>query len=158
MFGNWPATSIAVETPSDNIEMIKKTPYSIGYGPAALAISNGMAYTQLKNREGNFVSPSEDNISAAAINASWDEHNGFNVILTDQPGTHTWPISMTSFIILRKSTELSERNRELLKYIKYSLRYGGLIAFENNFIPLPEAISTLVRSSLDNMANGKDSY
>jgi phosphate transport system substrate-binding protein len=156
MAGEWPATSISVESPPDNIAMLKKTPYSIGYGPASLAIKHGMAYVQMKNKAGNFVSPSDDNITAAALNTNWVASDGFNVILTDQPGANTWPISMTSFVLIRKSAEQTERSREFLKYIKYSLRNGGLRAFENNYIPLPDAISSSVRSSLDNMANGKD--
>lgn len=155
MAGNWPATSITTQSPLENIAMIKKTPYSIGYGPASLAIKQGMAYVQMKNKAGNFVSPSDDNISAAALNTSWEAGDGFNVILTDQPGANTWPISMTSFVLIGKSNENTERSREVLKYFKYSLHYGGLKAFENNYIPLPDAIASGVRSSLDNVANGK---
>lgn len=156
MAGSWPATSIAVQNPSENIATIKKTPYSIGYGPASLAIKEGLAYVQLKNKAGNFVSPSDENISAAASNAKWDESNGFDVVLTDQPGAHTWPISMTSFVLISKSNEHTERGREFLKYIKYSLRNGGLKAFQNNYTPLPDAVSGAVRLSLDNMANEKE--
>ena len=153
MAGDWPATSIAVNNPPENIEMIKKTAYSIGYGPASLAIKHGLAYVQMKNKAGNFVSPSDENISAAAANTNWDANDGFNVILTDQSGVNTWPISMTSFILIRKSGEHTERNKELMKYIKYSLRNGGLKAFQINYIPLPEKVSSLVRTNMDSMAN-----
>ncbi len=148
MAGDWPATSIATETTSDNITMNKKTLYSIGYGPASMAIANGLAYAQMKNKAGNFVSPSDDNISAAALNATWDESKGFDVVLTNPSGANSWPITMTSFVLVRKSSENNGRSKEVLKYIKYSLRNGSLKAFQNNYTPLPDAVSSVVRLSI----------
>jgi len=155
MAGSWPASAIEVNSPPENIAMIKKTPNSIGYAPISHIMKNGMAYVQMKNKAGNFVSPSDENISAAAENANWDVSNGFGVVLTDQPGASTWPLSMASFALVRQVSEHPERTREVLKYFKYSLRYGGLKAIQYDYIPLPESVRAKVSSSWNGIVDEK---
>ena len=155
MGGSWPATSIEVKTPAESLEKIKNTQYAFGYGPVSLALKNKLSYVQMKNKAGNFVSPSDENVSAAAVNAKWDESTGFDVVLSDQPGATSWPITSASFVLVRKLSEQPERSREILKYFKYSLRYGGLKAVQYDFIPLPESVTSVVRSSWKSIVDEK---
>ena len=155
MAGSWPATSIEVKDPIENVETIKKTKFGIGYGPVSQIMKNGLVYVQMKNKAGLFISPSDENISAAAVNASWDESNGFDVVLTDQPGASSWPLSMASFALINKVSAHPERTREILKYFKYSLRYGGLKAVQYDYIPLPDAVSSVVRAGWANIVDEK---
>jgi len=155
MGGEWPATAIEVKNPKEHFDKIKENPNSIGYGSIPLAMKYGLPYVKMRNIEGNFVSPSDENVSAAASNAKWDESNGFDVVLTDQPGANTWPMSNTSFILLRKTSDHPERTRELLKFFKYGLRYGGLKAVESDYIPLPDAVTKVVQKSWNNIVDEK---
>jgi len=155
MAGSWPATSIEVKDPNENVAVIKKTLYSIGYGPVSQIMKSGLAYAQMKNKAGYYISPSDENISAAAVNAKWDEGDGFNVVLTDQPGATSWPLSFASFALVRKLSEQPERSREVLKYFNYSLRYGGLKAVQYDYIPLPESVKLVVRSSWSGIVDDK---
>jgi phosphate transport system substrate-binding protein len=153
MAGTWPANSIEVKNPPDNIEMIRKTVYAIGYGPIPHIMKNSLSYVQMKNNAGKFVSPSDENISAAAINAKWDESNGFEVILTDQPGATSWPLCFASYVLMSKVSTHPENSRELLKYFKYSLRYGGLKAVQFDYIPLPEAVRSIILPSWNSIVD-----
>jgi len=153
MAGTWPATAIEVKDPNENVAMIKKTQYAIGYAPIPQIMKAGLAYVQMKNKAGKFISPSDENISSAAINANWDESNGFDVVLTDQPGATSWPLSMASFALVRKVSEHPERTREALKYFKYSLRYGGLTAVQYDVIPLPGSVQSVVRASWNSIVD-----
>lgn len=155
MGGAWPASSIEVKDAVENFATIKKTQYCLGYGAISLAMKHGLSYVQMKNLAGNFVSPSDENVSAAAINAKWDESNGFNVVMTDQPGATSWPMSFASFVLVRRQSPDPERSREMLKYFKYSLRYGGLKAVEYDFTPLPEAVTSIIRASWNNIVDDK---
>jgi phosphate transport system substrate-binding protein len=147
MAGAWPAGSIEVKDAVENFDTIKKTQFCLGYGAIALTMKHGLSYVQMKNQAGIFVSPSFDNVAAAAANATWDVSNGFNVVLTDQPGASSWPMSFASFLLVRKQSATPERSKELLKFFKYNLRYGGLKAIENDHIPLPEDVTAIVRAS-----------
>lgn len=155
MAGTWPETSIEVKDPVENVEKLKKTQYAIGYGPVSHIMKHGLSYVQLKNKAGNYISPSDENISAAAVNAKWEESKGMDIVLTDQPGPSSWPLSMASFALVRKVSEQPERSREVLKYFKYSLRYGGLKAVQYDYIPLPEPVRKVVRSSWHNIVDDK---
>lgn len=155
MAGDFPPGSIEVKNPEENISKIKNTPFSFGYSAVPQIMKNGLSYTQLKNKAGKFVSPSDENISAAAENANWDANNGFAVVLTDQPGANSWPLSMASYALMSKNPEDAERSREALRYFKYSLRYGGLKAIQYDYIPLPESVKTKVRSSWNVIVDSK---
>ncbi len=155
MAGTWPATSIEVKDPLENIKKIKETPYAIGYGPVPQIMKNKLAYVQLRNQAGNFVSPGDDNISASAENAKWDESSGLDVVLTDQPGAQSWPLTFASYALVHKVSENSERTRELLKFFKYSIRYGGLKAVQNDFTPLPDSVKPVVHSIWKNIVDDK---
>lgn len=155
MGGAWPAGSIEVKDAVENFAVIKKTPYCLGYGSISLAMKHGLSYVQLKNQAGNFISPSYENVAAAADSAKWDVTNGFNEVLTDQPGASSWPMSFASFVLVRKQSASPERTRDMLKYFKYSLRYGGLKAVEYDYIPLPEAVTATVRASWSAIVDDK---
>ena len=155
MAGSWPATAIEVKDPIENINKIKDTPYAIGYGPVPHIMKGKLAYAQLKNQAGIFVSPGDDNISASAENAKWEESNGLDVVLTDQPGAQSWPLTFASYALLPRVSENPERTRELLKFFKYSIRYGGLKAVQNDFTPLPESVKPAVHSIWKNIVDDK---
>lgn len=153
MSGVWPETAIEVKNPQENLEFIKKTPFSIGYGPIQLAIKNDLAYVKLKNKAGNFVSPSDESISEAAANAVWDEKNGFDVVLTDEPGKNSWPMSNASFFLVRNDSLGQARTREVIKYFRQGLRYGGLLASQNNFTHMPASVVFAISTNLKSLGN-----
>jgi phosphate transport system substrate-binding protein len=155
MAGTWPEKSIEVKDPIEYAAMMKKTLYSIGYLPVPQIMKNELVYAQLKTQAGTYISPSDENISAAAENAKWDESDGFNVVLTNQPGATSWPLSFASFVLVRKVSEHPERSKEILKYFKYSLRYGGLKAIQYDYIPLPESVKSVITSSLSSIVDEK---
>jgi phosphate transport system substrate-binding protein len=155
MAGNWPASAIEVKDPIQGAATIKKPSYSIGYLAVPQIMKNGLTYVQLQNKAGKFVSPSDENISAAAEGANWDSATGMSVILTDQPGESSWPLAMASFALLRKTADQPERSVEVLKYFKYNLRYGGLRAVQQDYIPLPETVKVKVRASWADIVDSK---
>ena len=59
---------------------------SIGYVEFAYALQTKMTYTILRNKAGEFVSPTIESFQAAAANADWKTAPGFYMVLTDQPG------------------------------------------------------------------------
>ena len=155
MAGSWPAGAIEVKNPIENIDKIKNTPFTLGYGPVPHIMKGKLSYAQLKNKAGNYVSPGDDNIAAAAENAKWDESDGLDVVLTDQPGANSWPLSFASYALVPRVSDNPERTKELLKFFKYSIRYGGLKAVQNDFIPLPESVKPVVHSIWKSIVDDK---
>lgn len=120
---------------------------SIGYVEYAYALQNKMAHVQLRNRDGQFVSPNDNNFRAAAANAKWDKDNGFYEILTNEPGKDSWPITGATFILIHKSPEKAENAKEVLKFFDWAYTNGGKLASDLDYVPLPANVVTMIRDA-----------
>ncbi len=124
-----------------NVQRIKN---SIGYVEFAYAKKNNMQYTQLKNKDGQFVAPDDDAFKAAAANADWAKTPGFGVVLTNQPGKASWPITGASFILMHKVQADAAKGKEVLKFFDWAYKNGAAMATELDYIPMPAAVTKLV--------------
>jgi len=134
-----------------NVQRIKG---SIGYVEWAFAKKNKIAHTQLKNKEGVFLQPDDDNFKAAAANADWAKTPGFAIVLTDQAGKASWPITGVSYILMHKSQADAAKGKEVLKFFDWSFKNGDAAAVELDYVPLPESVTKLVADAWK--ANLKD--
>lgn len=134
-----------------NVQRIKG---SIGYVEYAYAKKNKMSHTQLKNRDGQFVQPDDESFKAAAAGADWAKTPGMGVVLTNQAGKASWPITGASFILLHKSQASAERAKEVLKFFDWSYKNGGAMASELDYVAMPPAVVKQVQESWK--ANVKD--
>jgi phosphate transport system substrate-binding protein len=127
-----------------NVQRIKG---AIGYVEWAYAKKNKMSHTQLKNRDGQFLQPDDDNFKAAAAGAEWTKTPGFAVVLTDQAGKASWPITGVSYILMHKSQADAQKGKEVLKFFDWSFKNGGASAAELDYVPLPPSVVTLVQGA-----------
>src|ERR1700753_3519462 len=82
---------------------IGQTKNSIGYVEYAYAKQNKLIFTALVNKGGKTVQPTVEAFQAAASNADWAKAPGYYVILTDQPGDKSWPITASTFILMHRA-------------------------------------------------------
>jgi phosphate transport system substrate-binding protein len=134
-----------------NVQRIKG---AIGYVEWAYAKKNKMAHTQLKNKDGNFLQPDDDFFKAAAANAEWTKTPGFGVVLTDQAGKNSWPITGVSFILMHKHQADAAKGKEVVKFFDWAFKNGGAAATELDYVPLPASVVKLVQDAWK--ANLKD--
>ena len=127
-----------------NVQRIKN---SIGYVEYAYAKKNKMGHVQLKNRDGQFVQPDDDNFKAAAAGADWAKAPGFAVVLTDQPGKNSWPITGASFILMHKVQDDAAKGKEVLKFFDWAYKNGGAMAAELDYVALPAPVTKLVQDA-----------
>ena len=126
---------------------VKETDGAIGYVDYADAMDKHLDYVVLKNNDGYFVRPNAGSTQSAAAGAKWNAENGFYQILTNAPGESSWPITATTFIIIRKDVQNIERLHEILKYIDWCYRTGELPAMYLDFVMMPKNVMEKVRSS-----------
>ncbi|MGZ3237264.1 MAG: phosphate ABC transporter substrate-binding protein PstS, partial [Burkholderiaceae bacterium] len=119
---------------------------AIGYVEYAYAKKNRMQYTQLKNRDGHFVLPGEESFRAAAAGADWAKAPDFSLVLTDQEGSTSWPITGASFILMHKGSDSSSA-KEALRFFDWAYRNGGQIASDLDYVSLPQSVYKLVEIS-----------
>ena len=113
---------------------------AIGYVESAYAIQNHMAHAKLKNHDGNFVDPTDDSVQAAAKGADWTHAHGFYMVLTDQPGAASWPITGASFVLVHRQQKDTETGRAVLRFFDWGYRNGGAAAKELGYIPMPTGV------------------
>ncbi|HCU53141.1 MAG TPA: phosphate ABC transporter substrate-binding protein PstS [Gammaproteobacteria bacterium] len=123
---------------------------SIGYVEYAYALQNKMTYAQMQNKAGNFVNPETETFQAAAAGADWAGTPGFNVMLTDQAGAKSWPITGATFILVYKKQEKPETAKEALKFFDWAYRHGDKMAVELHYVPMPDSVVKLVENTWKN--------
>jgi phosphate transport system substrate-binding protein len=127
-----------------NVQRVKN---SIGYVEYAYAKRNNMSYTQVKNQDGQFVEPADATFKAAASGADWAKAAGFGVVLTNQAGKSSWPITGATYILMHKTQASSEKGKEVLKFFDYSYKNGGTVATELDYVAMPESVVKLVQDA-----------
>jgi len=126
---------------------IGQTRNSIGYVEYAYAKQNKLTYTALINKAGKTVQPTVASFQAAASNADWAKAPGYYVILTDQPGEQSWPITASTFILMHKEPADKAASGEAVKFFKWAFAKGGKMAEELDYIPMPEPVVKLIEKT-----------
>ena len=142
----WP-TGIGAKGNEGVANMTTQTDGAIGYVEYAYAKQNKMAYAKLINQAGMSVEPSADTFQAAAANADWTHADGYYLILTDQQGAKSWPITGASFILLYKEPADAVAVGEALKFFAWAYKDGTAMAAELDYVPLPAALITAVKAT-----------
>ena len=115
----------------------------------------------MANRDGTFVAPNDDSFKAAAAGADWAKAPGMALLLTDQPGKPSWPITGASFILMHKVQDKPENAKEVLKFFEWAFKNGDKMADELDYVPMPDAVVKLIQANWKSQlkdASGKAVY
>jgi phosphate transport system substrate-binding protein len=126
---------------------VAQTKGSIGYVEYAYAKQNKMSFAMLTNKSGAVVSPSADSFQAAAANADWSKADSYYLILTDQAGAKSWPITGASFILVYQQPADAAPVNEALKFFAWAYKDGAAMASELDYVPLPAALVDQVKKT-----------
>ena len=127
-------------------QYVQRIKGSIGYVEYAYAKKNKLDHIAMKNKAGQFVQPTEGAFAAASAGADWKGTPGMAVVLTDQSGEKSWPMSGASFILMHAKPAKVESSREVLKFFDWALKNGGKSASELEYVPLPPATVSLIQA------------
>jgi phosphate transport system substrate-binding protein len=142
----WPA-GIGAKGNDGVANNVGTTKGAIGYVEYAYAKQNKLTYADLLNKAGKVVAPTLESFQAAAANADWANSPGFYVILTDQPGEKSWPLTAATFILLYKKPVDVAASNDALKFFTYAYDKGADAAKELDYIPMPENVIALVKAT-----------
>jgi phosphate transport system substrate-binding protein len=139
---------------------VARTKGSIGYVEYAYARQNKLTYTKLTNKDGTAVTPAIAAFTAAASNADWQSAPGFGLILTDQAGAASWPLTAATFILIHKQPKDPAVAAEALKFFDWAYKNGAKAAEELDYVPMPANVVSEVRKAWEQIkdASGKPVY
>ena len=120
---------------------------AIGYVEYAYAKRNKMSHAAMQNRDGQFVQPDDATFQAAAAGADWKNTPGFGVILTDQAGKSSWPVTGASFILMQAKQDKPQNAVEVMKFFEWSFRNGQKMAEELDYVAIPEPVAKEIASA-----------
>lgn len=127
--------------------MVGQTKGSIGYVEYAYALQNKLTYTKMQNKDGKFVDPNYEAFQAAAANADWKDAPGFYLILANQPGATSWPMTAATFILVHKTQDKPENAKKVLEFFKWAYTDGDTMAKDLDYVPMPDNVVKLVEDS-----------
>lgn len=138
---SWP-TGVGGKGNAGVAAYVQRIPGAIGYVEYAYAMENHMTYGRMLNADGKVVEPDMASFQAAAGNADFGKVQDFYLILTNQPGAKSWPISAATYILMRRDAA-KEENARVLQFARWFLTNDGAQAEARNldYVPLP--ISTV---------------
>lgn len=122
---------------------------SIGYVEYAYAKQTGMTTTQLQNKDGQWVKPSIESFTAVAASADWKASlPSMYMVLVNQPGAATWPITGASFILMQKDQADAARGKAALEFFNWAYTSGADGATALDYVAIPANVYGLVQKQV----------
>lgn len=146
---NWPVGQGGQGNPGV-AGLVKNTPNAIGYVELTYALQNKLAFADMKNKAGAFVTPSTESASAAAEGAT--PPADYRLSITDAAGEGAYPISSFTYILLYKSTGRCSQQTPLVDLLWWAYHDTGAqqTVKDLNYATLPapllERIDTTLRA------------
>ncbi|HYC37372.1 MAG TPA: phosphate ABC transporter substrate-binding protein PstS [Usitatibacter sp.] len=125
---------------------VQKINGAIGYVEYAYARQNRLAHGQMQNAAGAFVQPGQAAFRSAAAGADWSSAPGMGVVLTNQPGEKSWPVTGASFILMHAKQDKPGNGREVLRFFEWAFANGQQTAAELDYVPMPDSVVQQVKA------------
>ena len=141
---NWPAGLGGKGNPGVSA-VVKQTTGAIGYVEYWYAVQNHETSTQMGSHDRVFLYPKAANFAAAAGKANWLGTPGNAVMLLNEPGATSWPISGASFILLDKEQAYANKGATMLKFFDWAFKNGGAMAAAKDYVAMPASVTAMIR-------------
>jgi phosphate transport system substrate-binding protein len=141
---SWP-TGVGGKGNEGVANYVKRIKNSIGYVEYAYALQNNLAYSLIQNADKSaFLAPDQANFQAASADADWAEATDFRVILTNQKGAKSYPITGAVWIMMYRQPKNPENAKQAIEFFNWTLTKGQKIASKLHYVPLPPATVKLI--------------
>jgi phosphate transport system substrate-binding protein len=150
----WAGDVVQVKGSSGMSEAVRNTAGAIGYIDYSYVPQDKLTYARLQNREGRFVAPAAESFTAALSSSGWKSRGAFEEMLTDQPGTASWPITMGTFVIIPRVARQPEATIRVLKFFSWTFLNGDKVVNSMDFVRLPDAVQARIFAELTKVKDG----
>src|SRR3954471_2818892 len=135
----WPA-GIGAKGNEGVANNVANTKGSVGYVEYAYAKQNKLTFAKMVNKNGKTVEPTAASFQAAAANANWSSVPGYGVILANQAGAESWPMTAATWILMYKKPQDPTVAGEALKFFSWAFEKGATMAEDLDYIAMPTNI------------------
>jgi phosphate transport system substrate-binding protein len=135
---------------------VKQTPGAIGYVELAYAKQNKLPFALVKNAAGEFVSPTIESVTAAAMGAakSLPPNTDYRVSIVNAPGREAYPISSFTWLLVYANQTDAMKGKKLVDFLRWAFHEGESLAPSLDYAPLPGAMATQLDKRLSTVKFG----
>ncbi|MBS3899463.1 MAG: phosphate ABC transporter substrate-binding protein PstS [Dethiobacter sp.] len=147
----WPGTTVGAHGNAGVAAQVSQLPGAIGYVELSTAIQSRLNMVQLRNRAGNFVTPTVDGTSAAAAGLVQQMPRDMRMSLVNSPGAEAYPIVGLTWILVYRDQADAAKARAIVDFLRWAVVERNLEPFAADlyYAPLPEGVITRVREQLE---------
>jgi phosphate transport system substrate-binding protein len=133
---------------------VKQQPNTIGYVELAYAAPNKLPVALIKNKAGNFVTPSLDAVTAAAAESVATTPADLRVSITDAAGAQAYPIASYTYILVYQEQKDAAKGKALVDFLWWGIHDGEQFAKDLQYAPLPPQIAQQAEQKLNSITAG----
>jgi phosphate transport system substrate-binding protein len=127
---------------------VKQTPGAIGYVELAYAKQNALAFANLRNKDGRYVTPSIASVTAAAAGAKLPKNTDYRVSIVNAPGKDSYPISSFTWILAYENQTDRAKGAKLVNFLRWAYKDGEKSASVLDYAPLPAPMVAALQNRL----------
>jgi phosphate transport system substrate-binding protein len=131
--------------------LLTQIPGTIGYVELAYAIKNNLTYAEIKNKSGEYVSPSVASTTAAAAGSLRRMPKDFRTMITNAEGAKAYPICGFTWLLIPKTIKDPAVGKALVDFLHWYLTDGEGMAADLYYAPLPESLNAKVKAQIDDV-------
>lgn len=131
--------------------VVKQTPNAIGYVELQYARANNVAFADVKNKAGKFVTPSVDSASASAAGVTLPDD--YRTTITDASGDGAYPITAMTYLLVYKSAGKCSQQQPLVDFLwwAYHDQSAQKTVKDLSYAPLPAQVLPKVEATLKSL-------
>jgi phosphate transport system substrate-binding protein len=148
----WPTGGQAGNGNSGMATIVKGTDGAIGYIDFADATGSELQTAQVKNKDGQFVSPTLDGAAAAVAGATVADDLTYSPL--DPSGADAYPITSPTWIIVYKNQTDKAKGEAMKAFLNFILTDGQALAEDAQYAPLPSELAQKAIAQLDQLQIG----
>lgn len=132
-------------------QVVSQTPGAIGYVELNFAVTQGLAFADIENQAGTFVTPSIDSVTAAAAGAAIPDD--FRVSITDARGVDAYPVSTFTYLLVHTDSRNCAKARVLLRALWWAYHDPSAVAETRSLLyaPLPATLQARVDAKITSL-------
>jgi phosphate transport system substrate-binding protein len=153
---NWPG-GLAAKGNEGVAGKVSQSAGALGYVELIYARQNKIEFGAVQNREGEFVKPSLESVTAAATNALKAIPDDLRYSLTDASGKNAYPISGTVWAVIYVD-QPPGKGQAVVEFLRWMTHEGQDYAQALDYARLPEELIKRLEKKLDQVhigANGE---
>jgi phosphate transport system substrate-binding protein len=132
---------------------IKQNAGAVGYVEQAYALANNFTFASVKNKSGDYIAPSLEGASAAAVGL--DIPDDLRISTIDAPGAQAYPITALTFLLVYqdvcKAGADAGKAKALKAWLDYAEGAGQDAAAELQYAKLPDDLLTKAQAKIDGL-------